>query len=103
MRLILFLLQTESFLDWQTSLHNEIERLQDSISSDSTMFRLQSSSVILGRGSNYGVPEDATCDYLPACVTESEEGFSGKKKKQEKQMVDMSLVMRKPAFLHICL
>ena len=57
------------------------------------MFRLQSSSVILGRGSNYGVPEDATCDYLPACVTESEEGFSGKKKKQEKQMVDMSRVM----------
>ena len=55
------------------------------------MLHLQSSSIILNRGSNYGVPEDATCDYLPGCVNEGEEDFSGKKKKQEKQMVDLKL------------
>ena len=80
-----------SFVAWQTSLHNELERLQDSICSDSTMFHLQSSSIILGKGNNYGVPEDATCDYLPVCVTESEEEFSGRKKKSEKQIVNMKL------------
>ena len=73
---------------WQTLLHNEMERLQEDICSDSTMFHLQSSSVILSMGSNYGLPEDSICDYLPICILDEEEEEIGvKKKKTEKSLV----------------
>ena len=78
---------------WQTSLHNEIETLRDGLFSESTLFHLDSSNVILGMGGNYNIPDQSTCDCLPDLVRDEEEdGFEKKKKKSEKSLVGIIII-----------
>ena len=73
---------------WQTLIHNEVEKIRDNIVSESTLFHLQSSKVILSMGHSYGIQENSTCGRLAACVSEDEEQFGIKSKKPEKSLVN---------------
>ncbi|XP_052796847.1 ufm1-specific protease 2-like [Mya arenaria] len=71
---------------WQPSLHMEVEKTSTELFSDSTMYHLATSPVLLGNTGCYGLPNSSnvTVQTLVDMVTE-EEGGRTKSKKERKQ------------------
>lgn len=71
---------------WEHALHTEVESICAEIASDSTMFHLKDTQVLLSNNGCHGLPDNSTVHSLVDMAAGEGEDLRTRKKKDKKQV-----------------